>query len=120
MESLISAITAGVEAVNKDAFVGTSTVLSCKITGLDAKATVVWKKGSEIQQGSQEGVLSGDGSQNSTLTVGSPQNDDVYTCVVTSGQYPTSTHSETTVSLNVYCECFLLKSFEVSATITHS
>ena len=104
MMFLISAITAGVEAVNKDAFVGTSTVLSCKITGLDAKATVVWKKGLEIQQGSQEGVFSGDGSQNSTLTVGNPQNDDVYTCVVTSGHYQTSTHSVTPVSLNVYCE----------------
>ena len=94
------------EAVNKDAFIGTSTAISCKITGLDAKATVVWKKVTEIQQGSQEGVLSDDGSQTSVLTVGSPQNDEVYTCVVTSGKYPTSTESVTTVSLNVYCEFF--------------
>ena len=96
--------TSAVEAVSKDAFLGTRTTLSCKISGLAAKATVIWKKGDDIQEGTVEGQLSGDKSQISTLTVDDPQNDEVYTCVVTSGQYTNSASSETIVHINTFCE----------------
>ena len=89
--------------MSKDAHLGTDTTLLCKITGLTAKATVIWNLDS-AQQGGQEGNLADDGSQTSTLTVADPQQDTEYTCMVTSGQYPTSTPSITTVALNVYCK----------------
>ena len=94
----------GVNPVSKDTFAGTSTVLSCEITGLDTKATVIWKKGSETQDGTEEGVLGNDGSQVSTLTVADPQNDEVYTCVVASGAHTSSDPSETVVHLNTFCK----------------
>ena len=93
----------GVETISKDAFKGTETVLSCKITGLSEKATVVWKKGGTDQTGMEEGQFSG-GSQTSTLTVSNPQEDTDYTCVVTSKQYPASASSTTIASLNTYCK----------------
>ena len=62
-----------------------------------------WKKGDDLLKGASEGELNG-GTQISTLTVTSPQEDTEYTCVVTSGKYPSSQSTETTVSLNVYCE----------------
>ena len=65
---------------------------------------MIWKKGEEIQEETVEGQLGGDNSQISTLTVDDPQNDEVYTCVVTSGQYTNSASSETIVRLNTYCE----------------
>ena len=65
---------------------------------------MIWKKGDEIQDGTVEGQLGGDNSQISTLTVDDPQNDEVYTCVVTSGQFTNSASSETIVRLNTYCE----------------
>ena len=69
-----------------------------------AKATVIWKKGDDIQEGTVEGQLGEDKSQISTLTVDDPQNDEVYTCVVTSGQYTNSASSETIVHINTFCE----------------
>jgi len=92
---------ADVIATDKDALEGTESVLSCKITGLSAKATVSWTKGDQTQGGTTEGELN-DGTQISTLTVTNPQEDTEYTCVVTSGEYSSSEPSETTLSLNVY------------------
>ena len=92
---------ADVIAADKDALEGTESVLSCKITGLSAKATVIWTKGDQTQGGTTEGELN-DGTQISTLTVTNPQEDTEYTCVVTSGEYSSSEASETPLSLNVY------------------
>ena len=92
---------AEVIATDKDALEGTESVLSCKITGLSAKATVIWTKGDQTQGGTTEGELN-DGTQISTLTVTNPQEDTEYTCVVTSGEYSSSEPSETPLSLNVY------------------
>jgi len=99
-----------VESVSKDAYGGTSTILSCKITGLTTKATVIWKLADVTQADSIEGELDGDGSQISTLTVSNPSADKEYTCVVTSGLYSTSAPSETTLSLNTYCKFLILQS----------
>ena len=90
------------ESISKDAFLGTSTTVSCKITGLTSKATVIWKLDTVTQSDSVEGELIED-TQTSTLTVSQPSSDKVYTCVVTSGMYSTSAASQTTVSLNNYC-----------------
>ena len=68
------------------------------------KATVTWKNGDQVIAGTVEGTLQQDKIQTSTLTVASPQDDEVYTCVVTSGQYPSSGPSETTVKLNTFCK----------------
>ena len=92
---------AEVIATDKDALEGTESVLSCTITGLSAKATVIWTKGDQTQGGTTEGELN-DGTQMSTLTVTNPQEDTEYTCVVTSGEYSLSEASETSLSLNVY------------------
>ena len=97
---------AEVIATDKDALKGTESVLSCKITGLNDKATVSWTKGDETQGGTTEGELN-DGTQISTLTVTNPQEDTEYTCVVTSGEYSSSETYETALSLNVYGQ-FLL------------
>ena len=97
-------ICSDVKAVSKDTFASTSTTISCEITGLSTKATVIWKKGSETQDGTAEGVLGNDGSQVSTLTVADPQNDEVYTCVVTSGEHTSSDPSEAVVNLNTFCK----------------
>ena len=91
--------------MSKDAFPGTSTTISCTISGLEAKATVIWKKGGQvIEDGAVEGTLAQDNSQISTLTVANPQDDEAYTCVVTSGQYVSSAPSETVVNLNTFCK----------------
>ena len=97
-------ICSDVKSVSKDTFASTSTTISCEITGLTTKATVIWKKGSETQDGTEEGVLNNDGSQVSTLTVADPQNDEVYTCVVTSGEHTSSDPSEAVVNLNTFCK----------------
>ena len=92
---------AEVIATDKDALEGTESILSCKITGLSAKATVIWTKGDQTQGGTTEGELN-DGTQISTLTITNPQQDTEYNCVVTSGEYSSSEPSETPLSLNVY------------------
>ena len=93
-----------VQAISKDAFIGVSTTVSCKISGLEAKATVTWKKGDQVIEGTSEGTLEADKTQTSTLTVASPQDDEVYTCLVTSGKYTSSAQSETTVKINTFCK----------------
>lgn len=88
---------------NKDAYIGTPTSLSCVISGLSSPASVVWRTGSVELQG-EDGELSKDGVQVSTLIVPDPRNDSVYSCVVYSGEFNASDPSTTNVSLEVYCE----------------
>ena len=45
---------AEVIATDKDALEGTENVLSCIITGLSDKATVIWTKGDQTQEGTTE------------------------------------------------------------------
>jgi hypothetical protein len=92
-----------VKPVHKDAFKGTKTILSCEITGLSAKAKVVWEMKEETVSGSVEGDLK-ENTQISTLTVSEPEQDAEYTCIVTSGQYSNSSASKTAVMLDVYCK----------------
>ena len=91
---------------------GTETTLTCKITGLSATATVTWMKGSEVDEGVNEGALTED-TQTATLTVSDPQEDTEYTCVVTSGEYPASSSSTTLVTLNTYCELMFLVKYHI-------
>ena len=91
-----------VQAISKDAFIGTSTTIFCKISDLEAKATVTWKKGGTVVQGTVEGTLANDNTQTSTLTVANPQDDEVYTCLVTSGKYTSSAQSAKTVKINTF------------------
>ncbi|XP_063678551.1 mucin-22-like [Bolinopsis microptera] len=96
-----------VESVHKDVKKGSDTTISCVITGLTETATVTWRTSTgpvpaekfTHVQGSQSG-----GTQTSTLAVdGTLVNEDTaYTCRVTSGSLPDSSHSDTTVNLNVY------------------
>ena len=91
------------------------TTISCKITGLAAKATVVWLDGPggtdvttvtdkadfTVEQGDYNG-----GAQTPTLKVKatSVKGDKTYTCRVTFGSLSTSAYSDTSVALNVYGE----------------
>ncbi len=97
-----------IETVSKDAYEGTSTTISCKITGLTVKATVTWKLDQDTIPASSitEGELNpSHGTQTSTLTVANPAGDRIYTCVVTSGLYSSdSAPSETSASLSTYCK----------------
>ena len=86
---------------------GLDTTISCVITGLTETATVTWRTSTgpvpaekvTPVQGSHSG-----GTQTSTLAVdGTLVNEDTaYTCRVTSGSLPDSSHSETAGNLNVY------------------
>ena len=92
-----------VEPIHKDSLTGKETTLSCKITGLTTATTVLWKQGDTTLSGSTPGSLVGE-TQTSTLTVSNPTDDEVYTCVVTSGLFAESASSGTDVKLDVYCE----------------
>ena len=93
--------------MNREVNKGSGTTISCVITGLAETATVTWRTSTgpvlaekfTLVQGSQSA-----GTQTSTLAVdGTLVNDDTaYTCRVTSGSFPDSSHSDTTVNLNVY------------------
>ena len=86
---------------------GSETTISCAITGLTETATVTWRTSTGPVPAEKftpiQGSYSG-GAQTSTLAVyGSLVNDNTaYTCRVTSGSLPDSSHSDTTVNLNVY------------------
>ena len=91
------------------------TTISCKITGLAAKATVVWLDGpggadvttvtDKADFTPEEGTFNA-GSQTPTLKVkaNSAKSDKNYVCKVTSSSPATSDSSETAVPLNVYGE----------------
>ena len=86
---------------------GSDTTISCAITGLTETATVTWRTSTGPVPAEKftpiQGSYSG-GAQTSTLAVdGTLVNEDTaYTCRVTSGSLPDSSHSDTTVNLNVY------------------
>ena len=86
---------------------GSDTTISCAITGLTETATVTWRTSTGQVPAETftpiQGSYSG-GAQTSTLRVdGTLVNEDIaYTCRVTSGSLPDSSHSDTTVNLNVY------------------
>ena len=109
MISEVEALSAEVKAESAE------TTISCKITGLAAKATVVWLDGPggtdvttvtdkadfTVEQGDYNG-----GAQTPTLKVkaNSAKSDKNYVCQVTSTSPATSDSSETAVPLNVYGE----------------
>ncbi|XP_063693668.1 uncharacterized protein LOC134825422 [Bolinopsis microptera] len=105
-----------VESVDKEVKRGSDTTISCVITGLTETATVTWQTSTGAVSGEKftpvQGSHSG-GKQTSTLEVdGSLVNEDTaYTCRVTSGSLPDSSHSETTVNLNVYGTFFNANSY---------
>ena len=102
--------------MNTEVKKGSDTTISCVITGLTETATVTWRTSTgpvpaekfTPVQGSHSG-----GTQTSTLAVdGTLVNDDTaYTCRVTSGSLPDSSHSDTTVNLNVYGTFFNANSY---------
>ncbi|XP_063691315.1 mucin-22-like [Bolinopsis microptera] len=96
-----------VEPVNKEVKKGSSTSISCVITGIIDAATVTWRTSTGPVPGEKFTPVQGSysaGTQTSTLAVdGTLVNEDTaYTCRVTSGSLPNSSHSDTTVTLNVY------------------
>ena len=104
MVSEVEALSAEVKAESAD------TTISCKITGLAAKATVTWvdDKGAALVAPNytpEEGAESS-GTQTSTLKVKATavKEDKAYTCRVKSSDAPSSPHSDTSVALNVYGE----------------
>ena len=86
---------------------GSTTVISCVITGITESVTVAWRTATDPVSGikftSVQGSHSG-GKQTSTLTVDSTvvTEDKAYTCRVTSGSLPDSGHFDNTVNLNVF------------------
>ena len=100
-----------VEAVGKDVKEeSTEVMISCKITGLAAKATVTWHddKGAALTAADytpEEGAESS-GTQTSKLKVKATavKEDKAYICRVKSEQAPSSPHSDTSVALDVYGE----------------
>ena len=86
---------------------GSDTTISCAITGLTETATVTWRTSTGPVPAEKFTSIQGNhsgGAQTSTLAVdGTLVNEDTaYTCRVTSGFLPDSSHSDTTVNLNVY------------------
>ena len=99
--------TSDVESVDKEVKKGSATTISCIITGIKETATVTWRTRTGPVpaekfirvQGSQFG-----GTQTSTLSVDGTlvNKNTAYTCRVSSGSIPDSSHSDTTVNINVY------------------
>ena len=95
------------QSVSKEVKKGSTTTISCVITGITDTATVTWRTstgevsgiGFTATQGSHSG-----GTQTSTLAVkGTQVNvDTAYTCRVTSGSLPESGHFDTTVILDIF------------------
>ena len=100
-------LSSDVESVNREVKKGSDTTISCVITGITETATVTWRTSTGPVPAEKftpvQGKNSG-GTQTSTLAVdGTLVNEDTaYTCRVTSGSLPDSSHSETTVNLNIY------------------
>ena len=101
-----------VTAGNKEVLSGTDAVLiSCQVTGLTTQLqTVKWKKsnGDDVTTGvvgytSKEGTFGG-GSQTTTLTIASAQNnaDSTYSCLITPAAPDDATEVSTPVKLNVF------------------
>ena len=93
--------------MNREVKKGSGATISCIITGLTETATVTWRTSTGPVSSDKLVPVQGSNSewtQTSTLAVdGTLVNDDTaYTCRVTSGSLPDSSHSDTTVNLNVY------------------
>ena len=96
-----------IQSVEKEVKQGSTTKISCVITGITETVTVSWRTASEPVSGSKFTSVQGshsDGTQTSTLTVDSTEvtEDKAYTCRVTSGSLPDSGHFDNTVNLNVF------------------
>ena len=103
----LSKLTSEVASVNTEVKKGSDTTISCVITGLTETATVTWRTSTGPVPAEKFTPVQGshsEGTQTSTLAVdGTLVNDDTaYTCRVTSGSWPDSSHSDTTVNLEVY------------------
>ena len=86
---------------------GSTTTISCVITGITETVTVSWRTATEPVSGSKITSLQGShsgGTQTSTLTVDSTDvtEDKTYTCRVTSGSFPDSNSFDHSVNLDVY------------------
>ena len=96
-----------IESVNKEVKQGSTTTISCVITGITDTATVSWRTSTGEVSGSgftaTQGSHSG-GTQTSTLAVdGTQVNVDIaYTCRVTSGSLQESGPFDTVVNLKVF------------------
>ena len=99
-----------VQSIEKEVKKGSTTAISCVITGITESVNVVWRTATApvpeakftVVQGSHSG-----GTQTSTLTVDSTEvtEDIAYTCRVTSGSLPDSGHFDNTVNLKVFGMC---------------
>ena len=112
----LSNLTSEVESVNREVKKGSDTTISCVISGLTETATVTWRTSTGPVPAEKFTPVQGShsaGTQTSTLAVdGTLVNDDTaYTCRVTSGSLPDSSHSDTTVNLNVYGTFFNANSY---------
>ena len=114
MISSIISIFSDIQPTNKEIETGTETTISCIVTGITRKLdAVVWKKdGTDVASLSGINYVVSAGtysfnSQTTTLNVKAAVNsaDSTYTCAITSNEHQ-QTDKETTVVLNVYCECF--------------
>ena len=100
-----------VQSVNKEVKQGSTTTISCVITGITETATVSWRTSTGEVSGDKFTAVQGshsDGTQTSTLAVDGTQVtvDTAYTCRVTSGSLSESGHFDTTVNLNVFGKPF--------------
>ena len=104
---------------------GSDTTISCVITGLAETATVTWRTSTGPVPAEKFTPVQGShsaGTETSTLAVdGTLVNEDTaYTCRVTSGSWPDSSHSYTTVNINVYGTFFNANSYLATQfMITH-
>ena len=102
--------------MNKEVKQGSTTTISCVITGITDTATVTWRTSTGEVSGDEFTVNQGshsEGTQTSTLAVDGTQVnvDTAYTCRVTSGSLPESGPFDTTVNLNVFGKIRLLIRF---------
>ena len=86
---------------------GSTTTISCVITGITETVTVSWRTATGPVTGDKFTLDQGshsNGTQTSTLTVDSTEvtEDKAYTCRVTSGSLSDSGHFDNTVNLNVF------------------
>ena len=93
--------------MNKEVKKGSTTTISCVITGITDTATVTWRTSTGEVTGDEFTVNQGshsEGTQTSTLAVDGTQVnvDTAYTCRVISGSLPESGPFDTAVSLNAF------------------
>ncbi|KAL5247396.1 hypothetical protein ACHWQZ_G019314 [Mnemiopsis leidyi] len=114
-----------VSFTDKEVKQGSTTTISCVITGITYTATVSWRTSTGEVSGDKFTAVQGshsDGTQTSTLAVDGTQVnvDTVYTCRVTSGSLPDSGSFDTTVNLNVFDVKSVNKEVKQGSTTTIS